>query len=226
MPATDTDKRRFLDKCRELNLTRATKCPTANILVDAWFASQPHANIDDLIHFLEQIIALLPTLQALIALLDQLKPALAHCRQLLPAIRPTSPTAFLELLQLLAESCDKEPEPGPGPIPPTDALVALFVYDNEQLQKLPPAQQSILSSKPLRDLLDTECAKGPTGLPMYRFLESGADLSKEEPIFQTLWLQPRPSLPWMYLVRGDDLLSQAWPPDPIAVAALLKLVND
>lgn len=111
--------------------------------------------------------------------------------------------------------------PGPGPTPdPTPApLSVLFVYESKNIS---PEQAAVLSSKALREYLDTHCVMDGT-LPAYKFLDKDADVSRLSAKWQAAWAKAKGKpLPWMEVDNGKDQYSGAWGKTDAETIAVLR----
>jgi hypothetical protein len=127
--------------------------------------------------------------------------------------------------------------PAPQPTPQTPSnLRVLFLYDPMTLIDMPPEKQAILASPELRTYLDKHCplesgcASGMCPLtasktPSYRFLPTGADVSRLSPVWQqTFRSAAMKTAPWMLATNeaGQTVIDQAWPENVNETLALLQ----
>ncbi|MGO9114329.1 MAG: hypothetical protein ACLP9L_34365 [Thermoguttaceae bacterium] len=116
--------------------------------------------------------------------------------------------------------------PAPTPTPPAASnLRVLFIYDPLTLIDMPPEKQAILASPQLRSYLDKHCpleggcAAGMCPLrasktPSYRFLPTGADVSRLSPVWQQTYRSAATNAaPWILATNeaGQTVIDQAWP---------------
>lgn len=95
------------------------------------------------------------------------------------------------------------PTPDPTPTPTPDPIVGeglnvLFVYEKDDLAKLPSAQLAALYSAEVTDYLNAKCAKGSDGkTPEWRKWDQNQDVSKAPAAWKAALARPRKSLPWV-----------------------------
>lgn len=111
----------------------------------------------------------------------------------------------------------------PSPIPQPGFRVAI-IEETADRDKLTPEQRAILTSVPLRQLLDTVCVKGPDGkTPEYRFFDKDADLTHETPLWQdVVKIQRDPAAPLWLIIGGRKGFNGPCPP---TIAELMTLIQ-
>ena len=134
------------------------------------------------------------------------------------------------------------PAPSPQPPAPTPRPAAeqsarpVPLRSGLTLIDMPPGQQAILASPELRSYLDKHCplesgcAAGVCPLtagktPSYRFLPTGADVSRLSPVWQqTYRAAAGKAPPWILATNkaGQTVIDQAW---PATVEETLKLLQ-
>lgn len=120
------------------------------------------------------------------------------------------------------------PGPGPGPDPTPDALPiagegfrVLIVYESSTLTKLPPARRDILYAQEIRQYLDSKVAVVGTSRE-WRLLDQDTDMRNAAKVWQDAMLQPRLSIPWIYISNGKQGYSG---PLPATIADTLDLLK-
>lgn len=98
---------------------------------------------------------------------------------------------------------DPTPDPDPTP-PPVTKTTALWIYEKDDLLKLPADQVAILNSQRLRDYLGTLNAES-------RWIDKDADVSLWEPSWQAVLKRPRTSLPWVVIQGPGGFFEGPWP---------------
>lgn len=119
-------------------------------------------------------------------------------------------------------SPDVDPAPTPAPLP-VGGLRVLMVYESSEMHKYLPGQLEAMDAKPVRDYLDSHCAKGPDGkTPEFRKLDPNVDAAPAEKHWRDWLARPRASLPWIVLSNGKLAYEG---PGPNGVEAMLSLLK-
>jgi hypothetical protein len=114
------------------------------------------------------------------------------------------------------------PTPDPAPIPEAGFRV-LMVYETGEVQKLPPAQGSVLYSKQIRDYLDSKCVVGRDGKTReWRIWDKDIDTTNETAIWQSAMKRDRKSVPWIVISNGKTGFEGPLPASVSEALALLK----
>jgi hypothetical protein len=91
------------------------------------------------------------------------------------------------------------PPPNPAPIP-ADGFRVLVVYETADLAKMPPAQQQILFSGPVRSYLNSVCVADPDGkTKAWKIWDKDTDTSAVDRTWQDAMKRPRASMPWVII---------------------------
>ena len=98
------------------------------------------------------------------------------------------------------------PPPPPPPPPVPSVLHVLIVYDASSPYSMPLEQAAILTSVPVKQYLDSHCAKEklPDGTlqPAHRFLDTNADVSKQPSDWQAVFKRTAGKpLPWLIIAN-------------------------
>ena len=97
----------------------------------------------------------------------------------------------------------------------TGKLRVMLIEETEARQSLPANQRLILTSKVVRDYLDTHCVV-EDGTPAYRFLDPNDDVSRLSKADQEIFQRPRKSVPWLTLTNGSRYFDGPLPDVPPA----------
>lgn len=129
-------------------------------------------------------------------------------------------------------------DPDTAPIP-GDGLQVLFVFETGTAAKIPPAQQSILYGKTVREYLNAKSPLGPDGKTrQWRIWDKDVDASNEQAVWQEAlkranlksaeWKPakdgkgPKTALPWVIISNGRTGYEG---PVPETVEEMLKLLK-
>lgn len=86
----------------------------------------------------------------------------------------------------------------PAPIP-VDGLRVVFVEESESN----PVWFSTLTGDPvLRNWLNDNCVKEPTGEPGWKIFDEDRDTKNDLPVYQQVLTRPRTSVPWYVVSNG------------------------
>lgn len=97
---------------------------------------------------------------------------------------------------------DPNPPTPPAPIP-SAGLRVLIVYETADLGKLPIAQANVLTSKTLRDYLDSRCVNGTDSKTKeWRIWDKDVSTANVPKLWQNAMARPRQSLPWITISNG------------------------
>ena len=106
------------------------------------------------------------------------------------------------------------PQPPPKPVdPPIPTPVDpppivqngnrfLVIYETSEVNKLPPAQQAILTSTVLRLYLLGKCAVNKNLTSEMRFLDPDTEFTKDDQVWRDAMKLPRGPLPWLVVSNG------------------------
>lgn len=110
---------------------------------------------------------------------------LAGClrQDVIPDVSPVDPVV------------DVAPTPQPAPVPVTDGLKVLVLYDSDALRSLPQSQVLALQSLELREWLESKHAD-------YRIWDKSVDTSHASDFWKEAVKLPHDSLPWFWAARG------------------------